>query len=139
MKNIAASIARVARELLAEDEFTIITTKPMRFKPEGSTMNALANARMIADAGYGFKHGTVHFEDERGGIQSMEVFFQRGDDIAVHTFAGYNLGYSGEGPRGMVEFGKIFGLGLDPNKIFSPEYRASLQKKAAYDLIQLLG
>jgi hypothetical protein len=137
MKNIAAGIVSIARELMAEDEFTV--PKPIRLKSEGSTMNALANARMIADAGYGFAHGTVHFDEDYGGIQSTDVFFRRGDEITSHTFVGLNIGYSGEGPRGMAEFSKIFGIGLDSNKILSHDYRASLQKKGAFDLVQLLG
>ena len=137
MKNIAAAIACIAREIMAEDEFTV--PKPIRLKPEGSTMNALENARTISGAGYSFAHGTVHYDDQGGGVQEIEVFFRRGDEVASHTFRGFNFGYHGEGPRGMAEFGKLMGIGLDSNKIFSHDYRASLQKKGAFDLVQLLG
>jgi hypothetical protein len=94
---------------------------------------------MIADAGYRFAHGTVKFDDDFGGIQSMEVFFRRDDDIASHIFAGFNFGYGGEGPRGMAEFSKIFGLGLKGERIALPSYRALLPKKGTFDLMQLLG
>lgn len=137
MKNIAAGIVGIARELIAEDEFTV--KKPIRFKPEGSTMNALANAQTIAGAGYHFEHGTVHYDNQYGGVQHMTVFFRRDDDIAAHKFVGFNFGYGGEGPRGMIEFSKIFHIGLNDSSILSPGFRASLPEKGVWDLVQLLG
>ena len=137
MKDIESKIARVTKRLAAVDMFTV--KRPIRFKSEGSTMNALANAQAIAAAGYSFAHGTVRYDDYYGGVQEIEVFFKRDDDIASHVFKGFNFGYGGEGPRGMIEFGQMFFIALDSKKILSHDYRASLPKKGTFDLAQLLG
>jgi hypothetical protein len=123
--------------IVADDAFTV--KKPLRFKSEGSTMSALTNARMIADAGYSFAHGTVRYDDTFGGIQEMEAFFRRDDEVASRVFRGFNFGYGGEGPRGMIEFSQMFFIALDSKKILSHDYRASLPKKGTFDLVQLLG
>jgi len=128
-------LAQIAQRVAAGDVFTI--KKPIKFKPEGSTMNAVFNARLIHDAGYEFAAGTVHYEDQFGGIQSIDVFFRRGDELVSHTFKGFNCGYGGEGPHGLVEFSELFGIGLSKNKIMDHDYRASLSPKASFDLQQM--
>ena len=51
-KPLATRLAGIAERIAVDDVFTV--KKPIRFKPEGSTMYSLVNARMIRDAGYNF-------------------------------------------------------------------------------------
>lgn len=113
----------VAKQLMADSVFTI--KKPMRLKPEGSTMNALANAKMIADAGYSYRSGIFSFDPQYGNYE-MTVIFWREDETATHTFKGFNFGYGGEGPHGMRDFGRLFSVGFDEKKIFGREFIESL-------------
>ena len=128
--------ARVARSVaaLADDVFTVRTEKPIRFRPEGSTMNSLANARAISAAGYEFVKATMVYDNVRGDWK-VEAFFRRGGDpVTAHVFGGFSYGYGGEGPRGLLEFGQVFGLRLDPEKVLSHEYKDSMPPKGAADL-----
>ena len=118
MKNITSELVGIARELTsASHDFTRLV--PLRFKPEGSTMNSLANARMIKDAGYIVSGSPIFLYDTVHGNYELEVFFARGDGVVSWTFTGFSAFYSGEGPRGLIEFGKIFDWNLKPNLVAS--------------------
>ena len=112
--------------------------RPIRFKPEGSTMNSLANAKAIQEAGYKFVKGVYTYEGNMGDY-FLAAFFERDDETAVHTFRGFSFGYGGEGPHGMMEFGRIFGLGLKEDKVMSREYKESLPKSGTFDLVHVFG
>ena len=114
------------------------TKKIIRFKPEGSTSNSLANAKLIAEAGYKYKSGIFEFKPQFGDYVVV-VVFGRGDETASHTFSGFGIGYSGEGPRGLMEFGKLFGLGFSQEKVFGMEFAESFagDNTAAFDLEDL--
>jgi hypothetical protein len=106
----------VAKELIADHGvFTIM--KPIKFKPEGATRFSLENARMIAVAGYRYKSGIFQFHPQHGGYETS-VIFERGGETASHTFKGFSFGYGGEGPSGLVEFGEMFYIGFDKEKIY---------------------
>ena len=115
---------RVAKQL--EADYGVFTMKkPIRFKPEGSTMNALTNAKLIAEAGYTYKSGIFEFKPQYGDYETS-VIFERDNETALHTFKGFSFGYSGEGCRGLEEFSDIFGLGFDKEKIFGRGFIESL-------------
>ena len=106
----------VAKQVMADHGvFTVL--KPIKFKPEGATRNSLENARLISLAGYNYRSGIFEFKPQQGDYLTT-VIFDRNGETASHTFKGFSFGYSGEGSRGMAEFGTIFGIGFDEEKIF---------------------
>ena len=117
-KKIAQEILKIAKTMVSTmDKFTVI--KPMRLKSEGATRNSLEIARLIQAAGYEVI-STVYTWDKNIATWNLEVLFERYSDHhqASHIFKGFSFGYGGEGPHGMIEFGKIFGLPLDESKVF---------------------
>lgn len=132
---ISRELIQLAKEIsAASDVFTIL--KPIKFKPEGSTMNSLINARLIKEAGYEYVRGTMRYDLNKANWY-LNVFFRRGDEIAEHLFKGFSFGYSGEGSRGFVEFGNIFGIGLDYNRITNNNQ--SLPQEGIVDIIKAFG
>ena len=138
LEDMAAKVARSV-SALADDVFTVRTERPIRFKPEGGTVNSLANAKAIREAGYEFVKATMIYDNVRGDWK-LEAFFRRENDpVSVHVFGGLNFGYGGQGPRGLLEFGEIFGIVLDPNKVTSNEYKQSMPPRGAADLEMVFG
>jgi len=114
-----AKIARrIARECLGagKDIFTVM--KPLRLKKEGPTRVSIENAKAIKNAGYEVA-STVYDYDAQKMKWNLFCTFSRAGEVKRpgHTFEGLSWGYRGEGPRGLLEFGKIFGLNLDENKV----------------------
>jgi hypothetical protein len=127
----------VARQVMADHGvFTIM--KPIKLKPEGATRNSLENARMISIAGYSYRSGMFQFHPQHGGYETTVIFW-RGDETASHTFKGFSIGYGGEGPHGLVEFGTIFGIGFDDEKILGRKFIESLPNEGlvTFDLNDL--
>jgi hypothetical protein len=138
-KKIARRLVAMAKMLVADaGDSTFTELTPIRFKPEGSTMNSLANARMIKNAGYEFVKGVYSYDKDYGNYK-LQAFFRRDGEVSVHTFKGFSHGYGGEGPHGMVEFGEIFGVGLSREKVFSPEYKESLPASGTVDVVHAFG
>ena len=134
MKSIVRYLVKVARELTAlEDEF--FEKKRIKLKPEGATMYGLVNARMIADAGYRVVDASYSYDKDRGDYSLIVAFQRENEPIVYHTFRSFSWGYGGEGPHGLLEFGRIFGLGLDWNKI-SGGIDIGLPNKATVDLLK---
>jgi hypothetical protein len=128
--------AKIAKRVIAVDDlFTV--KKPIKFKPEGGvTRFSLENARMILEAGYLFERGIMQY-DNVSGDWWVTAFFNRDGEVASHKFGGFSFGYSGEGPRGLIEFSEMFGIGLNAGKITSPDYRSSLPPRGAMNLVQM--
>jgi len=124
-EQIDAKIARIARMLISSPETHKFTKMvPIKFKPEGSTMNSLANARAIQEAGYEFQSGTTYYDNVKGNYDTV-VWFTRGSETAKWIFKGFSAGYNGEGPRGLVEFGTIFGIPIKDEVVRDREYLTS--------------
>ena len=136
MKNLVVRLAKIVDKVATGDDiFTV--KKPIKFKPEGGvTRLSLENARMIQDAGYRFVRGIMQY-DNVGGDWWVTAFFERNEEMASHKFGGFSFGYGGEGPRGLIEFSRMFGIGLDAGKITSSSYRSSLPPKGIMDLVQM--
>lgn len=128
-------MSKIARTLVADDVFTV--KKPIRFKPSYGTMNCLVNARMIAEAGYKFVKATYKYDTNMADWK-MTAFFERDGEVASHEFNGFSFGYGGEGPRGMMEFSQIFGIGLNERKV-TEHGAAGLPSAATVDLEQAFG
>lgn len=128
--------AKIAEKVAGYDDiFTV--KKPIRFKSEGGvTRFSLENARMILEAGYLFERGIMQYDNVKGEWQVI-VFFKRDDEMGSFGFRGFSFGYSGEGPRGLVEFSRMFGIGLNANKITSPEYKSSLPPTGTMNLVEM--
>lgn len=126
--------AIVSRILSAEDQFTMRIIKPIKFKSEGSTANSLFNARMIKEAGYRYIKGNFTY-DLNAGNWKLEAFFERDDGVASHDFKGFSFNYGGEGPSGLVEFGNIFGLRFNKNKILV-HGESGLPESGTVDLLE---
>ena len=123
---VARELAKVAKLLTADDEFTV--KKKLKLKKEpGGTQVSLDNARAILNAGYGIEIATFTFDRVRADYRT-DVMFWRDDETVWHTFFGFSAGYGGEGPRGMIEFLRMFGNAVDPEKVMSrlPEDRGKI-------------
>jgi len=99
---------------VATDGFTKVV--PLRLKKEGSTRYSIENAQNINDAGYVVKNYFLEY-DKQHGVYELRVSFVRGADGPSHIFRGFTFGYGGEGPHGLLEFAKIFGLKIDRDKV----------------------
>jgi len=134
---VARELVKIARILAAADDaFTVKIEKPLRFKPEGSTMFSLTNARMIKDAGYEFVKG-IYAYNRNMAEWRLNAFFRRDGDVADHVFKGFSFGYGGEGPHGMMEFSDMFGIGLRRDKVLGNG--AGLPESGTFDLVQAFG
>jgi len=135
-RRIAGELIRVAKLLEAvKSPFTIM--RPLQLKTEGATRASIANARLIKGAGYEIADDPVYEYDKTGVNWDLEVDFVRPSDghRATHNFDGFSWGYSGEGPRGLIEFSDIFGLGLDKDKILGKK-ETGLPDKGIVPLIK---
>lgn len=137
-EQIAREMVEAAKILAAAstdgDVFTV--KKPIKFKPDYGTANSLINARLIAEAGYRFVKATYTYDRNRADWK-LTAFFERDGEVASHVFRGFSFGYGGEGPRGMIEFGKIFGIHLNESVILSPD--AGLPEEGVVDFLRTFG
>ena len=124
MKSI--NIDKIASKIVAapvSHRFTKMV--PVKLVPEGGTDNSLKNARAIQEAGYEFQSGITYYDSEKGNWETM-VWFKRGDESPVSwSFKGFSAGYSGQGPRGLIEFGKIFNVPIKEEIVMDREYLTS--------------
>lgn len=128
-------VSRVAKSVSALSDDVFTEERPIRFKPEGSTINSLNNARFIRNAGYDYVKSTMVYDNVRGDWK-VEAFFRRGNGpVVAHIFGGFSFGYGGEGPRGLLEFAEIFGFRLDSEKVTSHSYKESMAPRGAVDLV----
>jgi hypothetical protein len=120
--NIAMELASIRRSLKAvKSNFMIV--KPLPLVREGATRDSLENARRILDAGYILRGGTFTFDSSRADWFTKAQFEWSVDGSTVeHEFRGFSFGYSGEGPRGLAEFLKMFRWSPDPNKVSSNQF-----------------
>lgn len=116
---VARELLKMARGLVAvKSPFTVM--KVLQLKREGATKDSIENARLIADAGYEVLSTEFTFDQQRADHDLEVQFYRRSDGhTATWVFKGFYFGYGGEGPRGLIEFSKIFGLGLNADKITS--------------------
>jgi hypothetical protein len=129
MSKIARELLEVARSLVSSERmvkavrsnFLVVRSLPL--VREGATRDSLENARRILDAGYILHDGTFSFDSNRADwITKARFRWSVDESIVEHEFHGFSFGYSGEGPRGLVEFLKMFHWNPDPNKIFSNQF-----------------
>lgn len=119
---VAKELVKVARLVQGAQSHGFTILKPLKLESEGSTRSSLNNAKAIADAGYELESTRCSFNRDRADYK-VEAQFSRGSEkIQVWTFKGLSAGYGGEGPHGLIEFGKIFGINLDPDKVFKIDY-----------------
>jgi len=112
------------------DKYEIINEAThIKLKPDnGATRDSLENARRIKDAGYSLYGGTF-FGDSNKANYELTVLFVRDKSIEQHTFKGFSVGYTGEGPHGFLEFAEMFGLKLNKNKILGGYYIENDEKR----------
>ena len=124
---VASELVAIAKLLVAgptAHRFTKMV--PVKLVPEGGTESSLKNARAIKDAGYEFQSGTTYFDDQNASYQ-LDVVFARGNEAPVTwSFKGFSAGYSGQGPRGLIEFGKIFEIPIKEEIVMDKEYLNSM-------------
>lgn len=120
--NVAAELAGIRRSLVAvKSNFMVVKTLPL--VREGATRDSLENARRILEAGYILRGGAFTFDSNYADWSTKAQFEWSVDgSIVEHEFRGFSYGYSGEGPRGLAEFFKMFRWSPDPNKIFSKQF-----------------
>lgn len=108
-------------KVLKEAAFYI--QKPVKLVSEGSTASSIQNALSIKDAGYDLiESGTEYKWNKNLRTNKLVALFEnRHGHKESHEFLGFNWGYGGEGPRGLMEFSHIFKLGLNPDKVFGIE------------------
>lgn len=144
-KKIAAEIMLIAKSLYAanvdevrsgEDEFVVIKKLKLKKKEGGDTKLSLENAQLILDAGYDLEDATMTYNTNTAQYE-LKATFSKGNDRPFHVFKGLSFGYGGQGPRGLISFGKMFGITLDENKVTS---REMLKKgeKGTIDLIEFV-
>lgn len=125
---VAQELVRVAQLLGAAKDmqhgFTV--KKPLKLESEGSTRSSLNNARAIADAGYSFEGATCSFNRQHADY-FVTATFVRDNERQTWLFKGLSAGYGGEGPRGLLEFGSIFGIRLDQDKVLNKDYLEKLE------------
>lgn len=92
--------------------FTI--EKPLKIKETGATRSSLENMKKIHDAGYDLESAVLTYDTKKNDVK-LYCSFTRHFKMEVHTFTGFNIGYGGEGPRGLVEALNIFGI--DASKV----------------------
>jgi len=112
---IAKELVKVAKSLVAADDVFYKMT-PLKLKDGGSTRDSIVIAQAIKDAGYEFVSGKF-VKISSGGMKLMVRFSRSGLGETKRTFVGFNQGYGGEGPHGLMEFGRIFGLKFDPERV----------------------
>jgi hypothetical protein len=112
---VAADWRGAASRTAAAGSFTV--KNPIRFRPEGATAASLANARMILDAGYKLEDGYFEYDTQWGNYKTT-AFFSRDEEYQEYVFKGFSIGYGGEGPHGMMEFGQIFGWKFKDENVF---------------------
>lgn len=119
MDRIETMAGKIAGEITAAPQkhgFTEL--KPIRFKPPYGTAACLVNARLIKAAGYELVDGYFTYDTNKGEYKTT-AFFARGmEDKQVMDFFGFSIGYGGEGPHGMKEFGQIFGWNFNDDNVF---------------------
>jgi hypothetical protein len=120
--NVEAELASIRRSLKAvKSNFMVVKTLPL--VREGATRDSLENARRILDAGYILRGGTFTFDSNLANWSTKAQFEWSVDGSTVeHDFLGFSYGYSGEGPRGLIEFLKMFRWSPDQNKVFSKQF-----------------
>jgi hypothetical protein len=101
----------------------------------GITRHSIDNAQMIRNAGFQFVQGICRY-DKRKGDYYLDATFQRAGQRVAFTFSGFSWGYGGEGPHGLLEFGRIFGIHLDPRKVMGG---ADMPDAGKVDLVQAFG
>lgn len=131
---VAKELLKMARSLVvATSTFTVM--RALRLKKEGSTRASIENAKLIKGAGYRILSTELKYDFQRGNFSLKAEFFRRLDnDTQEWTFEGVNFGYGGEGPRGLVEFSEIFGLGLNKEKILGDRADSGLPDKGKVSL-----
>jgi hypothetical protein len=119
-------INKIASNLIAgpmSHRFTKMV--PVKLMSEGGTDNSLKNAKAIQEAGYEFQSGITYYDSEKANWDTV-VWFKRGNESPVSwTFKGFSAGYSGQGPRGLIEFGKIFNVPIKEEIVMDGEYLTS--------------
>jgi hypothetical protein len=92
---------------------------PLKLEKDQATRDCLENARRIKNAGYEFQSAICYYDGVKGNYETV-VWFTRGSEPMVKwIFRGFSAGYSGEGPRGLIEFCQIFGLPVKAEMVLS--------------------
>jgi len=104
-KNKYILTPKIAKQIISQ--FTI--TKPLKIKEDGSTRTSIKNMKLIKEAGYSLK-SAIMFYDKTKGNYHLTCTFIRNNDTVYFTFKGFSIGYGGEGPHGLDESMKLFGI-----------------------------
>jgi len=96
-------------------DFTVL--KPLKIKEQGTTRSSLENMKKIYDAGYDLESAILTYDTKKNDVKLICVF-TRDHKVETHTFLGFNIGYGGEGPRGLMEGLKVYGI--DFNAMVKP-------------------
>ncbi len=102
----------------------------------GNTITSLENAKKICKAGYNLGHTVLQYDIDKGKAFLACTFYKEDKGYVRfkldnpfltsympttpidnkefdHVFKGFNVGYMGEGSRGLVEALKAFGLNVE--------------------------
>ena len=113
-----SDVAKIVAVYRRKSEFTIC--KPLLLHQENCTSSSLKNATAIKEAGYELVDFNYTWNANRGPWRTEAVFIRDGNTV-THIFEGFSIGYWGEGTRGFLEFGKIFGYNFNENKVTTKE------------------
>ena len=118
MNKQAETLMRIAERVFSstfKSDFVVNKTLTLE-KENSSTEVSLANAQKIKNAGYAFVSGKYSW-DKHLGDWSMTVHFLGSTGTVTHLFRGFAIGFIGEGTKGFLEFGRIFGIYFNEEKL----------------------
>ena len=106
MKNIEKIAASILNQFYVR--------KPLKLKEGGATTRqSLSNAKEIFSAGYHLIEAVMYYDKVKGNYRVECLFddlFDVRKDVVKWVFTGFAIGYGGEGPRGLDEAMKLFGV-----------------------------
>jgi len=105
MKNIEKIAASILNQFYVR--------KPLKLKEGGATRQSLSNAKEIFSAGYDLIEAIMNYDKVKGNYRVECLFkdpFDARQDVVKWVFTGFAIGYGGEGPRGLDEAMKLFGV-----------------------------
>lgn len=113
-------VNKILEKLLEDDYRTEMDDirSELKLVPEYGTRASLENARKLKNAGWGLEYAVLDFDTDQANYSTIATFSKDGQ-VFKHTFKGFSIGYGGEGPRGTLEFGKLFDVNLPEDDILT--------------------
>lgn len=125
MNKEAEILMRIAERVFASTyKSDFIVNKTLTLERENSSTEvSLINAQKIKDAGYSVMDGKFSW-DSNLGDWSMSVNFMdsTGTNMVHHLFRGFSIGFKSDGSKGFLDFGRIFGINFDEEKVMTKKY-----------------